>query len=170
MLHHCCVLPKQMTSTAKTFNSWIQCSIDVNESDSCSARRKCYAKSSAFKKSVCVLEWREDRLVKRSCLSGAFETEHGIQDHSCDVDWQGIPVCDGDGISDGVITAHTDPWRVCQLLHQPVIASCFTRAHRPNTGPCIYTETEINQGSGQKYHWKWQKKNLFSNDLLSVIF
>ncbi len=92
-----------------------------------------------LKKSVCVLEWREDRLVKRSCLSGAFETEHGIQDHSCDVDWQGIPVCDGDGISDGVITAHTDPWRVCQLLHQPVIASCFTRAHRPNTGPCIYT-------------------------------
>ncbi len=138
MLHHCCILPKQMSSTAKTFNSWIHSSIDVNESDSCSARRKCNAKSSAFK-NVRVLEWREERLVKDYVSVALLKQNSGYKIIPVMWEVQGSPVWDGDGISDGVITSHTDPWRVCQLLHQAVIASCFTRAHRPNTASCIYT-------------------------------
>jgi len=68
---------------------------------------------------------------------------------SCDVAWQGIPVCDADGISDGVITAHTDPWRVCQLLHQPVIASCYTRAHTP-AHASIYHSQKLTRAQGNK--------------------
>lgn len=121
----------------------------------------------------CVLVCREDRLVK-DYVSVCLLKEHGIRDQSCDVAWQGIPVCDADGISDGVITAHTDPWRVCQLLHQPVIASCYTPAHRPMH---LYHSQKLTRAQGKKKTLKvtktiqiYSRYIYFLNHLLSVIF
>ncbi len=154
MLHHCCILPKQVSSTAKTFNSWIHSSIDVNESDSCSARRKCNAKSSAFK-NVCVLEWREERLVK-DYVSGFLKQNSGYK--IIPVMWTDREVLYEmamESVMESLPHTLTREGSASSSIRLWLLPASLVHTD-PTLAHAFIPETEINQNSGQKYHWKWR--------------
>lgn len=132
MLHHCCILSKEMITNIQQLNT----STDVNESYSCSDWNKWDAKFSALKK-VCVLEHREDRLVKDDVSVCLLKENTG---YASSILWCGLT-------GNSCVWCWWNQWWSHYCTHWPVkglpappsACDCFLLHSCTHTGTCVYT-------------------------------